>query len=98
VNCSRKYKKYDEVGLNDLYFTVTKRIRNYVQYSWQWLKNPYNKRTIWVLTEQNEDNEEKIIAHHGLIPTPLVVKNEFVLAGKTENCMSHPKIRGKRIY
>ena len=91
---SRKYKPGDETQINALYKLLTGRERDVIQYSWEWLDNPYKKESIWVI----EEDSERIVGHHGLIPTPMNVLNKSVLAGKTENTMMHPEYRGKRAY
>jgi hypothetical protein len=46
------------------------------------------------------DREEgdQLVAQYSLIPTPLSVWGRPALAGKTENCMSHPDLRGSGLY
>lgn len=91
---SRKYKSGDETQINALYQLLTGRKRDSDQYSWEWLKNPYDVNSKWVIFEK----DGRIVGHHGLIPTPLYVFGETYLAGKTENTMLHPDYQGKHVY
>lgn len=91
---SRKYKPGDEKQINQLYRILTDRNRNHKQYAWEWLQNPYEINSKWVIYEKNG----RIVGHHGLIPTPVYVFDKTYLAGKTENTMLHPDYRGKHVY
>jgi hypothetical protein len=91
---ARKYHPGDEIQINNLYKSITKRDRNIIEYSWQWLENPYKINSIWIIEEESG----RIVGHHGLIPTPMYILNRSILAGKTENTMIHNDYKGKHIY
>ena len=51
-----------------------------------------------MIFDDDRKNNDQLIAQYSLIPTPLSFFGEIFVAGKTENCMSHPDIRGSGIY
>ena len=94
----RHYMEGDENSINKLYKLITDRDRNIDQYKWEWVDTWNGQGSIWLAFDEHRENEDQLIMQYSLIPTPLSVYGESFLAGKTENCMSHPEIRGKGLY
>ena len=93
----RPYQPGDEIHINRLYKLVTGRSRSYDEYKWEWINTWDGQGGIWLFFDQERSIEDQLIAQYSLIPTPISLFGKIYIAGKTENCMSHPDIRGKRI-
>ena len=65
---------------------------------WEWVNTWDGQGGIWLVFDNERNTEDQLIAQYSLIPTPLSFFGKKYIAGKTENCMSHPDIRGKGIY
>ena len=65
---------------------------------WEWINTWDGQGGIWLVFDNERNTEDQLIAQYSLIPTPLSFFGKKYIAGKTENCMSHPDIRGKGIY
>ncbi len=65
---------------------------------WEWINTWDGQGGIWLVFDNDRNTEDQLIAQYSLIPTPLSFFGKKYIAGKTENCMSHPDIRGKGIY
>ena len=65
---------------------------------WEWVNTWDGQGGIWLVFDNERNSEDQLIAQYSLIPTPLSFFGKKYIAGKTENCMSHPDIRGKGIY
>lgn len=89
----RKYKSGDEIEINKLYKMMTGINRTKEKWEWEWLKTWDGNGEMHLLF-----NKDQLIAQYSLIPTPFCVFGENLLAGKTENCMCHPKFQNKKIY
>jgi hypothetical protein len=74
---------------------VAGRSRTVDKFEWEWLDTPEGWGSMWLLVDNDTD---KIIGHHGLIPVKFSVCGRTILAGKTENTVMHPQYRGKGIY
>lgn len=94
----RPYQPDDEVGINTLYKLITGRDRSDEQYRWEWMDTWSGQGSIWLAFDEDRALGDKLIMQYSLIPTPFSVWGESYLAGKTENCMSHPDLRGKGLY
>ena len=95
VITSRNYISGDEVGIVDLYNSITGHSRTYEQHLWEWIDSPYGIGNILIL----EDAESKeIVGHHGYIPLSLVDNGKEFMAGKTENTILHERYLGTGIY
>ena len=92
---SRNYVSGDEVGIVDLYNSITGHSRTYEQHLWEWIHSPHGVGDILIL----EDSESKeIVGHHGYIPLSFVDNGEKFMAGKTENTILHERYLGTGIY
>lgn len=94
----RPYQPGDEVGINKLYKLITGRERSDEQYRWEWVHTWCGQGSIWLAFDEDRAPDDQLIMQYSLIPTPFSVRGESYLAGKTENCMSHPDLRGKGHY
>lgn len=95
---SRPYQPGDEVMVNKLYKLLTNRDRSFEEYKWEWLETWDGRGNMYYLFDEDRPKDDQLICQYSLIPTPMSVFGKYVLAGKTENCMSHPDYRGKGIY
>lgn len=94
----RLYQPGDEVGINKLYKLITDRDRSDEQYRWEWIDTWNGQGSIWLAFDEDRERDDQLVMQYSLIPTPFSVWGESYLAGKTENCMSHPDLRGKGLY
>lgn len=94
----RMYQFGDEAQINELYKLVASIDRSKKKYLWEWVNTWNGQGSIYLAFEKNEGTYEKLIMQYSLIPTPFSLWGRSYLAGKTENCMSHPDIRGKGLY
>jgi len=95
---SREYKPGDELSINKLYKLITNIDRSLPEYEWEWINTWNGQGSIWLLFDEDRDKNDQLVAQYSLIPTPFSIWGKSYLAGKTENCMSHPDYRGKGIY
>jgi GNAT acetyltransferase-like protein/acetyltransferase (GNAT) family protein len=95
---SRQYQDGDEVQVNKLYKLLTNRDRSLEEYKWEWLETWDGQGNMYYLFDEDRPKDDQLICQYSLIPTPLSVFGKYIMAGKTENCMSHPDYRGKGIY
>ncbi|NQV29785.1 MAG: GNAT family N-acetyltransferase [Candidatus Marinimicrobia bacterium] len=94
----RAYQAGDEVQINYLYNLITGATRSDEQYSWEWLQTWNGQGSIWLAFDETREKGDQLIGQYSLIPTPMSFWGKPYLAGKTENCMSHPQFRGKGMY
>ena len=94
----RAYKPGDEAGINRLYKLITGLDRSVSEYRWEWVDTWAGQGGIWLLFDNDRKSDDRLIAQYSLIPTPMSFLGKAYMAGKTENCMSHPDYRGKGIY
>jgi hypothetical protein len=86
----------DDIGaVNDLYFRLTGRRRTAAQYNWEWRRGPCGPGLAWVIVETAT---EKIAGHYGMIPIPMRMGGEAVVAARTENTMLNPDFSGQFPY
>ncbi len=95
---SRPYQPGDEVEINRLYLLVAGRDRSAAAFAWEWLDTWAGQGSMDLLFDLDREEGDQLIAQYSLIPTPLSVRGRPMLAGKTENCMSHPDCRGTGVY
>lgn len=95
---SRTYRPGDEVQINRLYAMITGRERTPGEYAWEWLDTWAGQGSINLRFDLDREEGDQLIAQYSLIPTPLSVFGRPTVAGKTENCMSHPDHRGTGMY
>ncbi len=98
---SRAYREGDENDINLLYKLVAGIDRSYQQYRWEWIDTWAGKGEIWLLFNRRHDEggeSNQLICQYSLIPVPMSFYGRKYLAGKTENCMSHPDYRGMKVY
>ncbi len=94
----RSYQPGDEIQINNLYKLITGRKRSNEEYVWEWINTWDGMGEIWLYFDKNRKPNDQLIAQYSLIPTPLSIFGETYISGKTENCMSHPDIRGHGLY
>jgi hypothetical protein len=92
---SRPAEREDIDAVVHLYNLVTGKQRRVAEHRWEWWETPAGPGSMWVIEETASG---AIVGHHGLIPTPLLVGGQHILAGKTENTMVHPDHRDKVLY
>jgi RimJ/RimL family protein N-acetyltransferase len=92
------YQDGDAEKINNLYNKITGIQRSLAEYKWEWLNTWDGQGSIWLLFDKDRNENDNLIGQYSLIPTPFSVFGQKYLAGKTENCMSHPDYRGKGIY
>jgi hypothetical protein len=92
---NRPARREDIGEIVRLYNLVTGKDRTDAQHTWEWYETPDGPGSTWVIEEAATG---VIVGHHGLIPVPMRVGGQRVLAGKTENTMVHPNHRGKVLY
>jgi len=90
-----RYVPGDEVGLNDLYDTITGRRRDAAKYAWEWLDLPDGPAEIWTAKEEQSG---ELVGHTGYLPLNVCYFGSPILLGKTENCMMLPRYRGTGAY
>jgi hypothetical protein len=95
---SRPYRPGDEVQINRLYLSLTGRDRSAADFAWEWLDTWAGQGSMNLVFDLDREEDDRLIAQYSLIPTPLSVWGQPMLAGKTENCMSHPDHRGTGVY
>ena len=95
---SRGYQPGDEAQINRLYLSLTGRDRTPSEFAWEWLDTWDGRGSMNLVFDLDRDEGDQLIAQYSLIPTPLSVWGKPALAGKTENCMSHPACRGTGLY
>ncbi|NQV14943.1 hypothetical protein HQ531_05740 [bacterium] len=95
---SRKYQAGDDVHINHLYNMITRTHRNLEEYAWEWKNTWHGPGSIWLEFDDERPLDDQLIGQYSLIPTPISFWGKTYLAGKTENCMSHPDFRGKGMY
>ncbi len=95
---SRPYQPGDEVQINRLYLFLTGRDRTPGQFAWEWLDTWAGQGSMNLVFDLDREEGDQLVAQYSLIPTPLSVWGRPALAGKTENCMSHPDHRGSGLY
>ena len=95
---SRSYRPGDEVQINRLYRSITGRDRSAAEFAWEWLDTWAGQGSMNLVFDLDREEGDQLIAQYGLIPTPLSVWGRRTVAGKTENCMSHPDCRGSGLY
>ena len=95
---SRTYRQGDEIEINRLYLSITGRDRTPEEFAWEWLDTWAGQGSMNLVFDLDREEGDQLIAQYSLIPTPLSVWGRPVLAGKTENCMSHPVCRGTGLY
>jgi hypothetical protein len=95
---SRTYRPGDEDQINRLYLSLTGRDRTPEQFAWEWLDTWDGRGTMNLAFDLDREEGDQLLAQYSLIPTPLSVWGRPMLAGKTENCMSHPACRGTGLY
>jgi hypothetical protein len=95
---SRRYEPGDEVQINRLYLSLTGRDRSAADFAWEWLDTWAGQGSMNLVFDLDREEGDQLIAQYSLIPTPLSVWGRTMLAGKTENCMSHPDQRGSGVY
>lgn len=95
---SRGYQPGDEAQINRLYLSLTGRDRTPEEFAWEWLDTWAGQGSMNLVFDLDRDEGDQLVAQYSLIPTPLSVWGHTVLAGKTENCMSHPDCRGTGLY
>lgn len=94
----RKYQVGDERHINKLYKLISGRDRTLEQYRWEWIDTWDGQGSIWLGFDQDREKDDQLVMQYSLIPTPFSVWGNSHLAGKTENCMSHPDLRGTGLY
>jgi hypothetical protein len=95
---SRRYQPGDEVQINRLYRSIAGRERSTAQFAWEWLDTWAGQGSMNLAFDLDREDGDQLIAQYSLIPTPLSVWGRPTVAGKTENCMSHPDHRGTGLY
>ena len=95
---SRPYSDGDYEHINYLYKTVTGLSRGKQEYDWEWRDTWDGPGSVWLVFDDERNPEDQLIGQYSLIPTPMNFWGKPYLAGKTENCMSHPDFRGKGMY
>jgi hypothetical protein len=95
---SRPYQPGDEVQINRLYLSITGRDRSAADFAWEWLDTWAGQGSMNLVFDLDRDEGDQLVAQYSLIPTPFSVWGRPIVAGKTENCMSHPDHRGSGLY
>jgi hypothetical protein len=95
---SRTYQPGDEAQINRLYKSLTGRDRTLEEFAWEWLDTWAGQGSMNLVFDLDREEGDQLVAQYSLIPTPLSVWGRPALAGKTENCMSHPDHRGTGLY
>lgn len=95
---SRAYQPGDEAQINRLYLSLTGRDRTPEEFAWEWIDTWAGQGSMNLVFDLDREEGDQLIAQYSLIPTPLSVWGRVMLAGKTENCMSHPDHRGTGLY
>lgn len=88
----------DEVAINRMYKSISGIDRSPEMYSWEWLDTWRGRATMYLLFDADQPAGDQLVGQYSLIPTPFSIFGENYLAAKTENCMSHPQYRSRRIY
>ena len=94
----RYYLPGDELNINNLYKSITGIDRSIEEYHWEWIDTWKGKGNIWLAFDGDRAEGDKLIMQYSIIPTPFSFWGKPLLAGKTENCMSHIDCRGTGIY
>lgn len=81
--------------INVLFNEFTGRQRSLEAYRWEWFEGHPGPAFIWAILEPGTD---RVVGHHGIVQTPLVVRGATVAAGRTENTIIYPEVRKKIFY
>ncbi len=87
-------REEDLPTLNDLYNRVFDANRSMDQFKWEFREGPYGPATQYVL----RDEKGEARAHWGVLPNYFVCGNRSLKAGKVENTMIDPDLRGQGHY
>jgi len=94
----RQFQSGDEPAINNLYRMITGIDRSIKEHNWEWVNTWRGIASMYLIFDQDRPADDQLIAQYSLIPTPLSVWGQSYLSGKTENCMSHPAIRGSGVF
>lgn len=92
----RQFEAGDEGAINRLYQEITGRKRSLQEYLWQWHQSPSGPGDIWLI--HDNENNGRVIGHHGVMPIRFTKGNKDLLFGKIENTMVLPEYRTKILY
>lgn len=76
----RPCSKEDFPQVVDLYNEITNRGRTLDQHGWEWLKSPFKSESFIIYSKKHD-----FLGHHGYLGIELFIRNEKILAAKTEN-------------
>lgn len=95
---NREFIAGDEIKINSMYQRITGINRNKEKYEWEWINTWNGQGGIYLLFDEERSETDNLVAQYSMIPVPMSVFGKLFLGGKTENCMSHPDYRSKKIY
>lgn len=82
-------------GINALFNRFTGRRRSLREYQWEFYECLPPGAHVWAIVD---NASEEVVGHHGIVPTPMVVRGEQVSGGRTENTIIEPSVRKKIFY
>jgi hypothetical protein len=91
----RETRADDGAALNALYRRLTGIDRSSAQYAWEWQAGPLGPAPSWVVIDEEQG---RLVAHHGVIPVPLLYAGRPLSAARTENTMVDPDYRRRIVY
>ena len=95
---TKVYESGDEVDINHLYKVVAKIDRNSREHNWEWVNTWDGVGEMYLMIDTEKKTGEQVVCQYSLIPTPVSYFGKYLSGGKTENCMSHPDLRGKKLF
>ena len=58
---SRKYESGDEIYINKLYKTISEIDRSTAEYKWEWVDTWAGKGSVWLLFDQEREENDQLI-------------------------------------
>ena len=81
--------------INDFYNAFTGRSRSLAAYHWEFQAGPGGPALIWTIVDSSS---QRVVGHHSIIPTPLVLRGTTIAGGRTENTIIDPAVRHRVFY
>lgn len=81
-------------AINEMFNRFTRRSRTLEAYHWEWFGFAAGPGFVWAIL----DPEDRVVGHHGIVRTPLVVNGAEIPAGRTENTIIEADVRKKIFY
>ncbi len=94
----RIYKKGDEIDINHLYKVIANIDRTAEEHRWQWVDTWDGVGEMYLMFDSTRPKGKQLVCQYSIMPTSISYFGKVMPGGKTENCMSHPDLRGKKLF